>query len=105
MNMNAIIQAQDSVWFFLLSPLGALIFLVAAIAELGLRAVRPVRGASRTGGRVQHRILGDEIRHVLRRANYCSAMTFGASGGSCFFGGYRFFGWSRSGPFLAIRSF
>ncbi|MCE7859585.1 MAG: NADH-quinone oxidoreductase subunit H [Chloroflexi bacterium CFX2] len=34
MNMNAIIAAQ-STWYFLISPLGALIFLIAAIAELG----------------------------------------------------------------------
>ena len=34
MNMNAIIEAQTP-WFFILSPLGALIFLIAAIAELG----------------------------------------------------------------------
>ncbi|HNO86596.1 MAG TPA: NADH-quinone oxidoreductase subunit H, partial [Anaerolineales bacterium] len=34
MGMNAIIQGQD-IWFVLLSPLAALIFLIAAIAELG----------------------------------------------------------------------
>jgi NADH-quinone oxidoreductase subunit H len=34
MNMNAIIEAQN-IWYFLISPLGALIFLIAAIAELG----------------------------------------------------------------------
>lgn len=34
MNMNAIINSQD-VWYFWISPLGALIFLIAAIAELG----------------------------------------------------------------------
>ena len=32
-------------------------------------ALRPARGGERAGGRVPHRVLGDEVRDVLRRAS------------------------------------
>lgn len=35
LSLKAITEAQGSIWFFWLSPLGAFIFLVAALAELG----------------------------------------------------------------------
>ena len=66
MGMGAIIEAQD-VWFFFLAPLAALIFLIAAIAELGTRSIRYGRRRIGIGLWLQHRIFRYEVRYVLCR--------------------------------------
>ena len=53
MGMNAITQAQD-IWYVLLSPLGALIFLIAAIAELGRAPFDMAEGRIGVGRWLQH---------------------------------------------------
>ena len=54
MGLSAIIEKQ-STWFVFLAPLGALIFLIAAIAELGRAPFDMAEGEFGTGGWLQHR--------------------------------------------------
>jgi NADH-quinone oxidoreductase subunit H len=100
MGMNAIIQAQD-IWFFILSPLGALIFLVAAIAELG-------RAPFDMGEAESELIAGYNVEYsgmkfgMFYAGELLHAFTFGGFWGILFFGGYRFFGLEQVSPFLSI---
>jgi NADH-quinone oxidoreductase subunit H len=100
MGINAIIQGQD-VWYVFLSPLGALIFLVAAIAELG-------RAPFDMGEAESELVAGFNIEYsgmkfgMFYAGELLHAFTFGGFWGILFFGGYRFFGLEQVSPFLAI---
>ena len=100
MGMNAIIQKQD-VWFVWLAPLGALIFLVAAIAELG-------RAPFDMGEAESEIVAGFNIEYsgmkfgMFYAGELLHAFTFGGFWAILFFGGYRFFGLEKVSPFLAI---
>ncbi len=100
MGMNAIIKAQD-IWFFILSPLGALIFLIAAIAELG-------RAPFDMGEAESELISGYNVEYsgmkfgMFYAGELLHAFTFGGFWGILFFGGYRFFGLEHVSPFLSI---
>ena len=104
MNMNAIIQAQESVWFFVLSPLGALIFLIAAIAELGRSPFDLAEGESELVAGFMTEYSGMKFG-MFYAGELLHAMTFGGIWGILFFGGYRFFGLEQVSPFLAIPIF
>jgi len=100
MGMNRIIAGQD-IWYVVLSPLGALIFIVAAIAELG-------RAPFDMGEAESELVSGYNIEYsgmkfgMFYAGELLHAFTFGGFWGILFFGGYRFFGLEQVSPFLAI---
>lgn len=100
MNMNAIIGAQD-VWYFWVSPLGALIFLIAAIAELGRAPFDLAEGESELVSGFNIEYSGMKFG-MFYAGELLHAFTFGGFWAILFFGGYRFFGLEQVSPFLAI---
>jgi len=100
MGMNAIIQAQD-IWYVVLSPLGAIIFIIAAIAELG-------RAPFDMGEAESELVSGYNVEYsgmkfgMFYAGELLHAFTFGGFWGILFFGGYRFFGLEQISPFLSI---
>ncbi len=100
MNMNAIIGAQD-VWFVWISPLGALIFLIAAIAELGRAPFDLAEGESELVSGFNIEYSGMKFG-MFYAGELLHAFTFGGFWSILFFGGYRFFGLEQVSPFLAI---
>jgi NADH-quinone oxidoreductase subunit H len=104
MSMNDIIQAQGGLWYFALSPLGAIIFIVAAIAELGRSPFDLAEGESElvTGFNIEYSGMKFGMFYA---GELLHAMTFGGIWGILFFGGYRFFGLEQVSPFLAILIF
>jgi NADH-quinone oxidoreductase subunit H len=100
MNMNAIISAQD-VWYVWISPLGALIFLIAAIAELGRAPFDLAEGESELVSGYNIEYSGMKFG-MFYAGELLHAFTFGGFWAILFFGGYRFFGLEQVSPFLAI---
>lgn len=100
MGIVAIINAQDT-WFIFLAPLGALIFFIAAIAELG-------RAPFDMGEAESELVAGYNIEYsgmkfgMFYAGELLHAFTFGGFWAILFFGGYRFFGLELVSPFLAI---
>ena len=100
MGMNAITQGQD-VWYVVTSPLGALIFLIAAIAELG-------RAPFDMGEAESELVAGYNIEYsgmkfgMFYAGELLHAFTFGGFWAILFFGGYRFLGLEQVSPFLAV---
>jgi len=99
MGMNAIIQAQK-VWYIVLAPLAAIIFMIAAIAELG-RAPFDMNEAE------SEIVAGFHIEYtgmkfgLFYAGELLHAFTFGGFWAILFFGGYRFFGLEQLGPIVA----
>ncbi len=100
MGMNAIIQSQDT-WFFLFSPLAALIFLIAAIAELGRAPFDLAEGESELVSGYNIEYSGMKFG-MFYAGELLHAFTFGGFLAILFFGGYRFFGLEKVSPLLAI---
>ena len=100
MGMNAIIQKQD-IWFVALAPLGALIFLIAAIAELGRAPFDMAEGESELVSGYNVEYSGMKFG-MFYAGELLHAFTFGGFWAILFFGGYRFFGLEKVSPFLAI---
>jgi len=100
MGTSQIIE-QQSTWFFLLSPLGALIFLVAAIAELGRAPFDMAEGESELVSGYNIEYSGMKFG-MFYAGELLHAFTFGGFWAIMFFGGYRFFGLELVSPFLAI---
>jgi NADH-quinone oxidoreductase subunit H len=100
MGVAAITQAQD-IWFIFLAPLAAIIFLIAAIAELG-------RAPFDMGEAESELVSGYNIEYsgmkfgMFYAGELLHAFTFGGFWAILFFGGYRFFGLEQVSPFLAI---
>lgn len=100
MGVAAITQAQD-VWFVFRTPLGALIFLIAAIAELG-------RAPFDMGEAESELVSGYNIEYsgmkfgMFYAGELLHAFTFGSFWAIMFFGGYRLFGLEQVSAFLAI---
>lgn len=99
MGMNAIIQAQN-VWFILLAPLAALIFMVAAIAELGRSPFDMNEAESEIVAGFHIEYTGMKFG-LFYAGELLHAFTFGGFWAILFFGGYRFFGLERLGPLVA----
>jgi NADH-quinone oxidoreductase subunit H len=100
MGIAAITQSQD-IWNIFVAPLAALIFLIAAIAELG-------RAPFDMGEAESELVSGYNIEYsgmkfgMFYAGELLHAFTFGGFWAILFFGGYRFFGLELVSPFLAI---
>ncbi|MGZ9222690.1 MAG: complex I subunit 1/NuoH family protein [Anaerolineales bacterium] len=100
MGMNAIIEKQD-IWFVWLAPLGALIFLITAIAELGRAPFDMAEGESELVAGYNTEYSGMKFG-MFYAGELLHAFTYGGFLSILFFGGYRFFGLEQVSPFLAI---
>jgi NADH-quinone oxidoreductase subunit H len=100
MGMNAIIEKQD-IWFVLLAPLGALIFLITSIAELGRAPFDMAEGESELVAGYNTEYSGMKFG-MFYAGELLHAFTYGGFLSILFFGGYRFFGLEQVSPFLAI---
>ncbi len=99
MGMNEIIQAQD-IPFVLLAPLAALIFIIAAIAELGRSPFDMNEAESEIVAGFHIEYTGMKFG-LFYAGELLHAFTFGGFWAILFFGGYRFFGLERLGPIVA----
>jgi NADH-quinone oxidoreductase subunit H len=100
MGMGTIVEKQN-VWFVFLAPLAALIFLIAAIAELGRAPFDMAEGESELVSGYNIEYSGMKFG-MFYAGELLHAFTFGGFWSILFFGGYRFFGLERVSPFLAI---
>src|SRR5512138_2534133 len=107
MGFNAIVEAQD-VWFVFLAPLGALIFLIAAIAELGRAPFDLSEGESELVAGYNTEYSGMKFG-MFYAGELLHAFTFGGFWGILFFGGYGLFGLEKipalawlNNPFIHI---
>ncbi len=100
MGLSAITQDQN-IWYVFLAPLGALIFLIAAIAELG-------RAPFDMGEAESELVSGYNIEYsgmkfgMFYAGELLHAFTFGGFWAIMFFGGYRFLGLEQVSAFLAV---
>ena len=102
MGMNAIIQGQN-VWYFWIAPLAAVIFMIAAIAELGRAPFDMAEGESELVSGFNIEYSGMKFG-MFYAGELLHAFTFGGFLAILFFGGYRFFGLEKVSPFLAIAT-
>jgi len=94
MGFNDIIQAQYPVPFVLLAPLAAIIFLIAAIAELGRAPFDMAEGESELVSGFNTEYSGMKFG-MFYAGELLHAFTFGGFMGILFFGGYSLFGLER----------
>ncbi|MCA2000632.1 MAG: NADH-quinone oxidoreductase subunit H [Chloroflexi bacterium] len=100
MGVNAIIQSQD-IWYVWLSPLAAVIFMIAAIAELGRAPFDLSEGESELVSGFNIEYSGMKFG-MFYAGELLHAFTFGGFWGILFFGGYRFFGLENVSFIFAI---
>ena len=100
MGLNAITEKQD-IWFFWLAPLAALIFLIAAIAELGRAPFDMAEGESELVAGYNTEYSGMKFG-MFYAGELLHAFTFGGFWAILFFGGYRFLGLEQVSAFLAV---
>jgi len=100
MGLSAITQ-QQNVWFVFLAPLAALIFLIAAIAELGRAPFDMAEGESELVSGYNIEYSGMKFG-MFYAGELLHAFTFGGFWSILFFGGYRFLGMEQVSAFLAI---
>ena len=101
MGMGAITEAQQKIWFVFLAPLAAVIFLIAAIAELGRAPFDMAEGESELVSGYNIEYSGMKFG-MFYAGELLHAFTFGGFWSILFFGGYRFFGLEQVNPLLAI---
>jgi NADH-quinone oxidoreductase subunit H len=100
MHMNEIILKQD-IWYVFLAPLAAVIFMIAAIAELGRAPFDLAEGESELVSGYNIEYSGMKFG-MFFAGELLHAFTFGGFWAILFFGGYRFFGLEQVSPILAI---
>jgi len=101
MGFGAITAAQENIWFVFLAPLAAIIFLIAAIAELGRAPFDMAEGESELVSGYNIEYSGMKFG-MFYAGELLHAFTFGGFWSILFFGGYSFFGLEKISPFLAI---
>ncbi len=100
MGLLGISDAQQGLWYVILSPLSALIFLISAVAELGRTPFDLSEGESEI-------VAGFSVEYSGMKFGWfyagelLHAFTFGGFWGILFFGGYHFFGLENLGPLVA----
>jgi NADH-quinone oxidoreductase subunit H len=99
MGMNEIIARQD-IWYVLLSPLAAMVFMVAAIAELGRVPFDLNEAESEIVAGFHIEYTGMKFG-LFYAGELLHAFTFGGFWAILFFGGYRLFGLENLGPLVA----
>jgi NADH-quinone oxidoreductase subunit H len=87
LSLKTITEAQSGVWFIWLSPLGALIFLIAALAELGRSPFDLNEGESEIVSGYHIEYSGMKFG-LFYAGELLHAFTFGAFIGILFFGGW-----------------
>lgn len=87
LSLKGISAAQNEVWFFFVSPLGAILFLVAAIAELGRSPFDLNEGESEIVAGFHIEYTGMKFG-LFYAGELLHAFTFGAFLGVLFFGGW-----------------
>ena len=101
MGFGAITAAQKNIWFVFLAPLAAVIFLIAAIAELGRAPFDMAEGELELVSGYNIEYSGMKFG-MFYAGELLHAFTFGGFWSILFFGGYGFFGLEQVSPFLAI---
>jgi NADH-quinone oxidoreductase subunit H len=91
MGTNGIVLAQKNIWFVFLSPLGAVIFLISAIAELGRSPFDLNEAESEIVAGFHIEYTGMKFG-MFYAGELLHAFTFGAFMGVLFFGGWSWFG-------------
>ncbi len=99
MGINGIVQSQN-VWFFLVSPIAALIFLTTAQAELGRAPFDLAEGESEIVAGFHIEYTGMKFG-MFYAGELLHALTFGAITASLYFGGWRGPG-AETYPFLGV---
>src|SRR6266496_1754722 len=100
LGMNKIIEKQN-IWFFWLAPLAAVIFIIAAIAELGRAPFDMAEGESELVAGFNTEYSGMKFG-MFYAGELLHAFTFGGFWSILFFGGYRLLGLEQVSAFLAI---
>jgi NADH-quinone oxidoreductase subunit H len=100
MGMKSIIEAQSGVWFVFLSPVAAVVFMIAAIAELGRSPFDMNEAESEIVAGFHIEYTGMKFG-LFYAGELLHALTFGGFWAILFFGGYRFFGLENLGPIVA----
>jgi len=108
MGFDAVVQAQYPIPFFLLAPLAAIIFLIAAIAELGRAPFDMAEGESELVAGYNTEYSGMKFG-MFYAGELLHAFTFGGFWAILFFGGYGLFGLEKipalawlNNPFIHI---
>ncbi len=99
MGMNEIVAGQN-IWYFLLAPLAAIIFIIAAIAELGRSPFDLNEAESEIVAGFHIEYTGMKFG-LFYAGELLHAFTFGGFWAILFFGGYRLFGLENLGPIVA----
>jgi len=103
MSVVGITQAQSGYWYFIVTPLGALLFLIAAIAELGRSPFDLNEGESEIVAGYHIEYTGMKFG-LFYAGELLHAFTFGAFISVLFFGGWHG-PWSDKYPLLGILYF
>jgi len=99
MSMGAIIRSQN-VWFVVVAPLAAIIFMITAIAELGRSPFDMNEAESEIVAGFHIEYTGMKFG-LFYAGELMHAFTFGGFWAILFFGGYRLFGLENLGPIVA----
>ena len=99
MSMGAIIRSQN-VWFVVVAPLAAIIFMITAIAELGRSPFDMNEAESEIVAGFHIEYTGMKFG-LFYAGELMHAFTFGGFWAILFFGGYRLFGIENLGPIVA----
>src|SRR5512140_2901707 len=100
MNMFKIVEAQKDVWFAVLQPTGAVIFLIATLAELN-RAPFDMPEAEQELTAGYHVEYSGMKFALFFMAEYTKMIAISAISATIFFGGYREF-WFLKNSFLSV---
>ena len=103
MNMIQIVEAQKNMWFAVLQPTGAVIFLIATLAELN-RAPFDMPEAEQELTAGYHVEYSGMKFALFFMAEYTKMIAISAISATIFFGGYREF-WFLQGTFLSVDKF